>query len=401
MRIVIAPDGFKGCLTAREVCDTLESGLREVLPQAEIVKVPLADGGDGTAAVLVGATEGRFVTERVSGPLGTPVRARYGLLGDAQTAVIEMATASGLVLIPPGRRNPLLTSTYGTGQLVQAALDLGCREFLMGVGGSATNDAGAGLAQALGVRFLEATGRVVSRVNGRSLIRIAHLDVSKLDVRLGDSRFRVACDVQNPLYGPEGAAYVYGPQKGATPEMVAELDAGLRHFAALLEKELGQAVAALPGAGAAGGLGAGLAAFCNATLEPGAQVIMKVVRLREKAAGADLLLTGEGRLDHQTGFGKTPYEVAQLGRELGVPVAAVAGAVECTPAELAAWGLVAAWASSEGTASLEEAMDPPVARERLRRVGRKVGEALAAGLLATPEPFYTAQGGRCAWKLAC
>jgi glycerate kinase len=382
VRIVIAPDGFKGCLTAPEVCEALELGLLEVLPEAEMVKVPVADGGDGTAAVLVEATGGRFVTERVSGPLGTPVLARFGLLGDAQTAVIEMATASGLALIPAARRNPLLTSTYGTGQLVQAGLDLGCREFIIGVGGSATNDAGAGLAQALGVRFLDASGREVPRANGRSLVRIAHIDISKLDVRIADSRFRVACDVRNPLYGPDGAAHVYGPQKGATPEMVEELDAGVRHFAELIAKQLCKQVADLPGAGAAGGLGAGLAVFCNAELEPGAQVVLEVVGLREKVAGADLLLTGEGRLDRQTGFGKGPYQVAQMGRELGVPVAAVAGAVECSPEELAAWGIVAAWASSEGVASLEQAMDPAVARGRLQAVGRQVGEAVAAGRLA-------------------
>ncbi len=378
MKIVIAPDGFKGCLTAREVCDALEQGLRLAVPQAEIVKVPVADGGDGTAAVLVEATGGRMVAERVSGPLGTPVHAEFGLLGDARTAVIEMARASGLALIPTARRNPLLTSTYGTGQLILAALDRGCREFIIGVGGSATNDAGAGLAQALGVRYLDESGREVHRANGRSLGYLSHIDVSKLDARVAGSRFRVACDVRNPLYGPEGAAHVYGPQKGATPEMVEELDAGLRHFAALIEKELGKVVAHLPGAGAAGGLGAGLAAFCDATLEPGAQVVLEVVRLREKAAGADLLLTGEGRIDTQTAFGKGPYAVAQLGRELGVPVAAVAGEVAVSAKELALWGISKAWASSEGMDSLEEAMRPPIARERLREIGREVGEGLKA-----------------------
>jgi len=383
VRIVIAPDGFKGCLPAHEVCEALEHGLRESLPDAEIIMVPIADGGDGTAAVLVKATGGRFITERVSGPLGTPAMAQFGLLGDARTAAIEMATASGLALIPLARRNPLLTSTYGTGQLIQAALDLGCREFIIGVGGSATNDAGAGLAQALGARFLDTEGREVPRANGRSLNRIAHIDVSKLDVRLADSGFRVACDVKNPLYGPEGAACVYGPQKGATPQMVEELEVGLQHFAALIEKELGKTVADLPGAGAAGGLGAGLVAFCNATLEPGAQVILEVVGLREQAAGSDLLLTGEGRIDSQTGFGKAPYAVAQVGREIGVPVAAVAGVIDCTPEELSAWGISASWASSEGLASIEEAMDPEVARERLHQVGREVGEALRDGRLAS------------------
>lgn len=384
MRIVIAPDGFKGCLSAQEVCEALETGLREVLPTAEIVNIPIADGGDGTAEVLVAATQGRFVTERVSGPLGTPTVAQFGLLGDARTAVIEMATASGLALIPPARRNPLLTSTYGTGQLIQDALDLGCRELIIGVGGSATNDAGAGLAQALGVRFLDTEGREIPRANGRSLIRIAHIDVSKLDVRLADSRVRVACDVANPLYGPEGAAYVYAPQKGATPLMVEQLDAGLRHFSSLIEKELGRAVADLPGAGAAGGLGAGLAAFCGASLEPGAQVILEVVGLRDRVRGADLLVTGEGRLDNQTGYGKGPFAVAQVGRALQIPVVAVAGAIECAPEQLSAWGISAAWASSAGLASLEEAMRPEVARERLRQVGRQVGEAVVADQVVPP-----------------
>lgn len=390
MKIVIAPDGFKGCLTAREVCEALEAGLRQVLPRAEVVSVPIADGGDGTAEVLVEATGGRMIAERVSGPLGPPVLAEFGLLGDAKTAVIEMATASGLALIPAARRNPLLTSTYGVGQLILAALDRGCREFIIGVGGSATNDAGAGLAQALGARYLDENGREVHRANGRSLRHLTHIDVSKLDARVAASRFRVACDVRNPLYGPEGAAYVYGPQKGATAEMVEELDAGLRHFAALLEKELGKAVAHLPGAGAAGGLGAGLAAFCNATLEPGAQVVLEVVRLREKAADADLLLTGEGRIDAQTAFGKGPYAVARLGRELGVPVVAVAGEVAVPAEELAGWGISQTWASTAGLDSQEEAMRPRTTRERLREIGREIGEKLKAG-----SPLSPAADGGC------
>jgi glycerate kinase len=259
-------------------------------------------------------------------------------------------------------------------------LDHDCREFIIGVGGSATNDGGAGMAQALGVRFLDESGREIPRANGRSLRRIAHLDVSKRDARLSDSVFRVACDVANPLCGPQGAARVYGPQKGATPEMVAELDEGLQHFAALIERELGVAVAHLPGAGAAGGLGAGLVAFCHATLEPGAQLVLEVVRLREQAAGADLLLTGEGRLDAQTAFGKGPWAVARLGHELGVPVAAVAGQVACPTETIASWGIRQAWATSEGL-PLPEAMKPEVAVKRLEAAGRQVAEALQAGRL--------------------
>lgn len=379
MKIIIAPDGFKGCLSALEVCEALARGLREADSDLEIVKVPVADGGDGTTEVLVNATRGRLVEERVSGPLGMPVTATFGILGDARTAVIEMAQASGLALIPPAQRNPLLTSTYGTGQLIQAALDHGCREFIIGIGGSATNDGGAGLAQALGVKFRDEEDNEIHRANGQALARIARIDLSGRDTRVSESRFRVACDVENPLYGPEGAAYVYGPQKGATPEIVERLDEGLRHFAEIIRTNLGKEVADIPGAGAAGGLGAGLMAFCNATLEPGADIVLEVVGLRERAADADLLITGEGRLDSQTSFGKGPWAVAQLGRDLGVPVVAIAGAVNCPLAELADWGLEAAWSCSEGPQSLEEAMEPEVARHQLHHAGYNLGRLLQLG----------------------
>jgi len=377
VRIVIAPDGFKGSLPAQAVCEALAAGFRQADPALEIVSVPIADGGDGTTEGLVRASGGRFVEQQVIGPLGLPVKAVFGILGDARTAIIEMAQAAGLALVPPDRRNPLVTSTFGVGQLIQAAFDHGCREFIIGVGGSATTDAGLGLAQALGARFLDEDSKEITRASGKSLGRLAYVDVSGLDGRLAESRFRVACDVNNPLYGPEGAAYVYGPQKGATPEIVEELDQGLRRFAEVVHRVLHLEVADLPGAGAAGGLGAGLVAFCNATLEPGAEVVLDVIGLRKIAAGADLLITGEGRLDGQTGFGKGPSAVARRGREFGIPVFAIAGSVECTPEQLEAIGLEAAFACCARPMTLAEAMEPEQARRSLTFTAYNLMRALA------------------------
>lgn len=286
----------------------------------------MADGGEGTVQSLVDATGGRFIGVRVDGPRREPVEAIYGLLGDGMTAVIEMAAASGLLLLPPERRNPLHTTTFGTGQLVRAALDAGAREFIIGIGGSATNDAGLGMAAALGAKLLDENGEGVEP-SGAGLLRLRHVDMSGFDERVPTARIRVACDVRNPLFGPEGAAHVYAPQKGATPEMVAELDAGLRRFAEVVKQDLGADVADVPGAGAAGGLGAGLIAFCGASLEPGVGIVIETVGLRERMAGSDLCLTGEGRLDIQTVFGKTAQGVATIAAELGVPCVAIGGSV--------------------------------------------------------------------------
>ena len=367
------------CSSDLEVCQALGEGLRRADPEVEVISIPIADGGDGTTEVLVQATRGRFVQETVIGPLGMPVRAVFGILGDARTAIIEMATASGLALVPPAQRNPLVTNTYGVGQLIQFALDHGCREFIIGVGGSATTDAGTGLARALGVRFLDEEGRDINRPTGRTLRRLAHLDTSTIDDRVRESRFRVACDVHNPLFGPEGAAHVYGPQKGATPEMVAELDQGLQRFAEVVRRALGKDVSNLPGAGAAGGLGAGLVAFCNATLEPGADVILEAIGLRRLAEGADLLITGEGRLDSQTAYGKGPSAVARLGQELGIPVMAIAGEITCDEVELAGLGLVAGWSTTTGPLTLAEAMEPGTARSNLVCAGHNLMRTLRLG----------------------
>ncbi|WP_283578862.1 glycerate kinase [Limosilactobacillus ingluviei] len=326
MKIVIAPDSFKGSLTAKEVGEAIQAGLKQVWPDAEYVLVPMADGGEGTVQALVDATGGCFVTRTVTGPLGLPVAARYGLLGQGQTAVIEMAAASGLPLVPADQLNPLLTTTYGTGELVRDALDQGVREIILGLGGSATNDGGAGLAQALGAHLLDQSGQELP-FGGGALGELAQIDVSQLDPRLSQVKIKLASDVTNPLTGPQGATAVFGPQKGATPAMVTKLEANLRHYAAQLQTWLGQAVAQVPGAGAAGGLGAGLLAFTHASLHPGVELVVAATNLKRKAHGADLAFTGEGSLDFQTRFGKTPYGVAQAIKAVAphAPVIALTG----------------------------------------------------------------------------
>ena len=367
MRILLAPDSFKGCLSAREVCDALADGIRAACPSAEILAVPMADGGEGTVQSLVDATGGEIVVETVEGPLGEPVQAAFGLLGDGESGVIEMAMASGLPLVPPEKRNPLLTTTFGTGQLISAALNRGRRKLLVGIGGSATNDGGAGMAQALGARFLDPDGRVIERVGGGRLADIDRIDASGLDARLKEVEVRVACDVDNPLCGPTGAAAVYGPQKGATPEMVATLDAGLRHYADRLRADLGMDVADTPGSGAAGGLGAGLMAFCGAQLQRGVEIVIEAVGLRDKMRGADLVITGEGRIDFQTAFGKTPSGVAAVARECGVPVVAVGGSIE-----IGVPGFDAVLCIATGPLTLEEAMQPDRARAMLAFAGEQI-----------------------------
>lgn len=365
MKITIAPDSFKGCLTALEVCQAIEQGLWAVLPDVEVVSVPMADGGEGTVQSLVEATNGEFVTRTVEGPLGEAVDAVFGVLGDGATAVIEMAAASGLPLVPANMRNPLLTSTYGTGQLILAALEMGCRSLIVGIGGSATTDCGAGMAQALGVKMLGADGAEIDRVTGGRMAEVARIDVSSLDPRVWEATFRVACDVDNPLFGERGAAHVYGPQKGATPEMVRALDDGLRHFSALMARDLDCDVAEVPGAGAAGGLGAGLMAFCGAKLERGVKIVVDAVGLRERMAGSELVITGEGRIDFQTAFGKTPSGVADVANDLGVPVVAIGGGVALNATELHSRGFHALFPIVNEPMTLEEAMQPARARELL------------------------------------
>ncbi len=326
MKIVIAPDSFKGSLTALQAAEAIEIGMRRVFPDAAIEKVPMADGGEGTVQSLVDATGGEIRVACVCDPLGNEIEAKYGVLGDGITAVIEMAAASGLTLVPPNKRNPLVTTTYGTGQLIQAALEHGCRRLIIGIGGSATNDGGAGMAQALGAKLLTVAGKQI-QWGGGGLGELHSIDISGLHPRIAEVETVVACDVNNPLTGERGAAYVYGPQKGATPEIVKVLDANLAHFDKVVERNLGKAVGNIPGAGAAGGLGAGLIAFLNATLRSGIDIVIEAVQLAQRLEDVDLVITGEGRMDFQTVFGKTPVGVAKVAKKRGIPVIAIAGSL--------------------------------------------------------------------------
>lgn len=324
MRIIIAPQSLKGSLTAYEAGQAIANGVRAVLPAASIDIVPIADGGEGTVQALVDATGGTLLPRTVTGPLDEPVTALFGLLGDGTTAVIEMASCAGLPLVPPDKRNPRITTTYGVGELILAALDHGCRHFIIGIGGSATNDGGAGMAQALGAQLLNNEGQQIAR-GGAALATLAHISTAQLDPRIHESTVDVACDVNNPLCGPTGASAVYGPQKGATPEMVAELDAALAHYAEIIERDLSIGVKDVPGAGAAGGLGAGLLTFLHAQLRPGAQIVLEAVQLEQHLQTADLVITAEGQIDAQTAYGKSVGAVASLAKRYNLPVLALAG----------------------------------------------------------------------------
>ena len=326
MKIVVAPDSFKGSLTAVEVSDAIEQGIREIFPESEIIKIPMADGGDGTVQCLVNATGGKILREKVTGPLGDEVLASYGILGDKKTAVIEMAEASGLTLVPENKRNPLITTTYGTGQLIKAALDQGCKKMIIGIGGSATNDAGAGMVQALGAKLLDKDGEEIG-FGGGELKEVFRIDTIYLDNRLSETKVLIASDVNNPLCGPKGAARVYGPQKGATPEMIKKLDESLAYFAEIIKRDLNKDIKDIPGAGAAGGLGASFMAFLNAELRPGIEIIIEIVKLEQAIKNADLVVTGEGKIDSQTIYGKAPIGVAKIAKKYNVPVIAVAAII--------------------------------------------------------------------------
>ena len=327
MRIVIAPNAFKGSLSALEAAQAIRDGVLAAAADADLVLVPIADGGDGTVDALVAATNGERRTLRVRGPLTDPIDADYGLIDNRKTAVIEMAKAAGLALVPPQRRDPRVTTTFGVGELLQHAYDAGARHFIVGIGGSATNDGGAGMAQALGYHLLDETGHELSP-GGRALQKLARIHVGGVHGDWKSAEVDVACDVTNPLTGPSGASAVYGPQKGATPEIVAELDAALEHFAEIIRRDLGEDVERLPGAGAAGGLGAGLVAFTGARLRPGAEMVMEALSLDDRIRGADLVITGEGRLDSQTArFGKGPAAVARHARNAAIPVVGLGGSI--------------------------------------------------------------------------
>lgn len=354
MRIIVAPDSFKGSATARELCDCIRAGIHDADPNAEAILMPMADGGEGTVDNLVLATGGKTVCRRVSDPLGRPVEAAYGVLGDGVTAVIEAAQASGLTLLKPEERNPLLTSSYGTGELILHALEAGYRRFLIGLGGSAVNDGGAGMLRALGMRLLNADGEPLPD-GGGALAELSGIDLSGLDPRLAEAEFKMASDVSNPLCGPQGASSVFGPQKGATPEMIRQLDEGLARLGTKLAQETGTEVAELPGSGAAGGMGAALLAVLKAESRPGIEWVMELTRFEEHLRTADLVITGEGRLDGQTRFGKAIAGVCGKAREYGVSVIALCGSLEVSAEEIEEMGLLAAFSIVPGPCSLEDA----------------------------------------------
>ena len=356
MKIVVAPDSFKGSVTALEAANAIEQGLRRVFPDAVIEKIPMADGGEGTVQSLVDATGGHIKTARVLAPLGNEVDAQFGILSDGKTAVIEMASASGLTLVPPDKRNPMCTTTYGTGQLIRTALEAGCRRLIIGIGGSATNDGGAGMAEALGAKFLNADGEPIER-GGGGLGNLTSIDITELHPAIAETETIVACDVNNPLTGPKGASHVYGPQKGATPERVKTLDSHLTHFDKVLTRTFGQSFNNIPGAGAAGGLGAGLMAFLNAELRLGVDIMIDTVKLKERMKGASLVFTGEGQLDFQTAFGKTPVGVAKVAKAHNIPVIAIAGGIGEGADTVYSAGIDAMLGIVQAPMSLEDAVE--------------------------------------------
>lgn len=355
MKVVVAPNSFKGSLDAVRVAAAMMRGILGVDPGVAVVEVPMADGGEGTVVAVTGATGGTIRAVQVTGPNGMPVEARYGILGDQRTAVMEMAAAAGLPLVPEHLRDPLVTTTFGVGEMIADAVRQGIRRVVIGIGGSATNDGGAGMAQALGARLLDSEGLPL-RPGGAELLRLAHVSLDAMMPEVRELEITVACDVDNPLYGPRGAAAVYGPQKGATPEKVEILDRALRRFAEVVKRDLQMDVAPVPGAGAAGGLGAGLMVFLGATLRSGTQLVSDVVRLADKIQGASLVITGEGKMDRQTLMGKVPQGVAGISRRLGVPVVAIVGSYVGPLDEIHAAGIEAVFPALTGPASLREAM---------------------------------------------
>lgn len=355
MKIVIAPDSFKGSLSALDAALAIERGVKRASSESDVTLVPMADGGEGTLECLIRATRGKFVSKRVLNPLGKPIDSGFGILGNGTTCIVEMAMSSGLYLISDDERDPLRTTTYGFGQLIGAALDEGCREFILALGGSATNDGGAGMLQALGVQLLNVHGEEIG-FGGGELSKLDRIRLDGIDPRLSQCEFRIACDVDNPFIGPEGASVVFGPQKGAASEMVARLDGSLKHFADVIERTLGVSIHHIPGAGAAGGLAGGIVAFLNGRLESGVSLVARVAKLEDAVRDADLVITGEGRVDSQTAGGKTPFGVAKVAQSHGVPVVLLAGSIGEGIDVLYEHGVSAALSIVNRPMTLEEAM---------------------------------------------
>lgn len=383
MKIVIAPDSYKESLSALEVATAIEQGFREIFPDADYVKLPVADGGEGTVEAMVAATQGGINKVRVTGPLGENAEGFYGLSGDEQSAFIEMAAASGLEMVAPSLRNPLKTTSWGTGELIRHALDAGVKHIIIGIGGSATNDGGAGMVQALGAKLLDAEGNPIG-LGGGELEKLARIDIKELDKRLAECRIEVACDVTNPLTGEEGASAVFGPQKGATPEMIERLDAALAHYAKIIARDLDIDVLNLKGGGAAGGMGAALYAFCGAELRQGIEIVTDALHLDKHVADADLVITGEGRIDSQTIHGKVPVGVAKVAKRYNKPVIGIAGSLTADVGVVHQHGIDAVFSVIYTVCTLEEALES--AAENVRMAARNIAAVLKVGMRVFPSP---------------
>lgn len=369
-KIVVASDSFKGSLTSLEVAAGAEQGIHEVFPECEVVKVNVADGGEGTMDALRSTLGGQWVTVAAADPLGRPRDVSYVVLSDGKTAVIEMSAASGLPLLEPQERNPMLTSTFGTGEMIVDALLRGCRRFLVGIGGSATNDAGMGMLEALGFRFIDKDGKVLPG-RGESMSEVVDIDMSHVSPEVKESEFIIACDVDSPFCGPRGAAYVFSPQKGADPQMVAELDAGMEHLAEVIARVVGKDIKDVPGAGAAGGLGGGFLAFLNSRLERGIEMVLDAIAFDDIIRGSDLVITGEGRVDSQTLTGKTPYGIMKRAQKQNIRTVAIGGSVKLGDDDDVS-GFDSIWPVTPEGMPLEEAMKAETASENVRETVKKI-----------------------------
>ena len=369
-KIVVASDSFKGSLTSLEVAAGAEQGIHEVFPECEVVKVNVADGGEGTMDALRSTLGGQWVTVAAADPLGRPRDVSYVVLSDGKTAVIEMSAASGLPLLEPQERNPMLTSTFGTGEMIVDALSRGCRRFLVGIGGSATNDAGMGMLEALGFRFIDEDGKVLPG-RGESMSEVVDIDMSHVSPEVKESEFIIACDVDSPFCGPRGAAYVFSPQKGADPQMVAELDAGMEHLAEVIVRTTGKDIRNIPGAGAAGGLGGGFLAFLNSRLERGIEMVLDAIAFDDIIRGSDLVITGEGRVDSQTLTGKTPYGIMKRAQKQNIRTVAIGGSVKLGDDDDVS-GFDSIWPVTPEGMPLEEAMKAETASANVRETVKKI-----------------------------
>ncbi|XKM13459.1 glycerate kinase [Orbaceae bacterium ac157xtp] len=378
MKIVIAPDSFKESLSASQIADTIKKGFSEIFPEAKYTLLPIADGGEGTVEAMVNALNGHIINTTITDPLGNKGTAFYGISGDNQRAIIEMAAASGLERVPLAKRDAKITTSYGTGELIKDALNQGPRKFIIGIGGSATNDGGAGMLQALGVKLLDKSGNQIG-YGGQALADLVKIDISEIDPRIKESEFEVACDVTNPLTGENGASAIFGPQKGATEEDIKLLDKNLKHFAAIIKKDLNLDIEHIAGTGAAGGMGAALLAFLNANLRPGIDIITETLKLEDLVIEADLVITGEGRLDHQSINGKVPVGVAAIAKKHNKPVIAIVGSLGDKAEVVYPYGISSMFSILNKICTLQDALNPDIAKTNLYQSARNIAATIKIG----------------------